>query len=126
MSTKGVLVIRTHAYSIYLKNDCLEFFLVKHWIKVTLADQVAAVAWVPPLAWEHLHAADVIQKKKKKRLFFDFLLLLLFFLGPHLRHMEVPRLGVKLELQLLAYATATWQRWIEPTSSRIIVWFLTC
>ena len=29
------------------------------------------------------------------------------FLGPHLQHMEVPRLGVKLELQLLTYATAT-------------------
>ena len=30
-----------------------------------------------------------------------------FFLGPHLLHMEVPRLGAKLELQLLAYTTAT-------------------
>ena len=32
------------------------------------------------------------------------------FLGPHLRHMEVPRLGVESELQLPAYttATATW------------------
>ena len=30
-----------------------------------------------------------------------------FFLGPHLWHIEVPRLGVQLELQLLAYATAT-------------------
>ena len=29
------------------------------------------------------------------------------FLGSYLRHMEVPRLGVKLELQLLAYTTAT-------------------
>ena len=29
------------------------------------------------------------------------------FLGPHLRHMEVPRLGVKSELQLSACATAT-------------------
>ena len=28
------------------------------------------------------------------------------FLGPHLWHMEVPRLGVELELQLPAYATA--------------------
>ena len=28
------------------------------------------------------------------------------FLGPPSRHMEVPRLGVKLELQLLAYTTA--------------------
>ena len=49
------------------------------------------------------------------------------FLGPHLQHVEVPRLGVELELQLLAYATATtmpdlshiydlccslWQQWI--------------
>ena len=30
-----------------------------------------------------------------------------FFLWPHPRHMEVPRLGVKSELQLLAYPTAT-------------------
>ena len=30
-----------------------------------------------------------------------------FFLGPHPWHMEVPRLGVKSELQLLAYAPAT-------------------
>ena len=29
------------------------------------------------------------------------------FLGLHLRHMEVPRLGVELELQVLATATAT-------------------
>ena len=32
---------------------------------------------------------------------------LLFFLGPHPQHMEVPRRGVKLELQLLACTTAT-------------------
>ena len=31
----------------------------------------------------------------------------LLFLGPHLRHMEIPRLGFELELQLLAYATDT-------------------
>ena len=29
------------------------------------------------------------------------------FLGPHPWHMEVPRLGVESELQLLAYTTAT-------------------
>ena len=28
------------------------------------------------------------------------------FLGPHLQHMEVPRLGVQLDLEPLAYATA--------------------
>ena len=30
-----------------------------------------------------------------------------FFLGLNLWHMEVPRLGVQFELQLLAYTTAT-------------------
>ena len=33
--------------------------------------------------------------------------LFFFFLGLHLRHMEVPRLGVQSELQLLAYITTT-------------------
>ena len=32
---------------------------------------------------------------------------LFIFLGLHLQHMEVPRLGVEWELQLLAYGTAT-------------------
>ena len=32
---------------------------------------------------------------------------LFIFLGLHPKHMKVPRLGVKPELQLLAYATAT-------------------
>ena len=32
------------------------------------------------------------------------------FLGPHLQHMEIPKLAVKSELQLPAYATATAQR----------------
>ena len=35
------------------------------------------------------------------------LLLFLVFLVLHPWHMEVPRLGVELELQLLAYTTAT-------------------
>ena len=38
--------------------------------------------------------------------FFGFVCLFFGFLGQRLRHMEVPRLGVKLELQFLAYATA--------------------
>ena len=33
--------------------------------------------------------------------------LFFFLLGPHLWHMEIPRLGVELELQLPAYTTAT-------------------
>ena len=36
-----------------------------------------------------------------------FFFLLFCFLGPHLQHMEAPRLGVQLELQLPVYTTAT-------------------
>ena len=38
---------------------------------------------------------------------FSLFYFLKFFVGLHPRHMEVPRLGVRLELRLLAYATAT-------------------
>ena len=37
----------------------------------------------------------------------DFLSFIFWFLGLHPRHVEVPRLGVKLELQLWARTTAT-------------------
>ena len=46
---------------------------------------------------------------------FSLFVCLFVFLGPHPRHMEVPRLGVKLELQLLAYTTAT----TMPDPSRV-------
>ena len=36
-----------------------------------------------------------------------FFFFFFFFLGLHLQHMEVPKQGVKLELQLPAYTTAT-------------------
>ena len=39
--------------------------------------------------------------------FFFFFFLTFVFLGPHPRHMAVPRLGVQLELLLLAYTTTT-------------------
>ena len=42
------------------------------------------------------------QEKNVFSIFFLF-----FFLGPHLRHMEVSRLGVESELQLWAYTAAT-------------------
>ena len=34
-------------------------------------------------------------------------ILFFFFLGPHLQHIDVPRLGVESELQLPTYTTAT-------------------
>ena len=60
---------------------------------------------VSPLLW---HESDLcpgdfylpwVQPKKKKKDYYYY-----FFLGLHLRYMEIPRLGVKLELQLLAYS----------------------
>ena len=51
-------------------------------------------------------------RMKIKRMSFLFFI---FFLGPHLQHMEVPRLGVEWELQLLAYTTVT----ATPDLSRI-------
>lgn len=41
------------------------------------------------------------------KLFWFFLFVFFCFLELHLRHMKVPRLGVKSELQLQAYPTAT-------------------
>ena len=38
---------------------------------------------------------------------FYFIHLCICFLGPHLRHMDIPRPGVESELQLPAYTTAT-------------------
>ena len=37
---------------------------------------------------------------------FKFFFLSFFFLGPHPWHMKVPRIGVELELQPAAFATA--------------------
>ena len=63
----------------------------------------------------------------------DFFFFFLLFLGPHLRHMEVPKLGVESELQLLAYATAhgntgslthSARSGIEPATSWFLVRFV--
>ena len=42
-----------------------------------------------------------------KKKFFFFFFWSFVFLELHLQHMEVPRLGIELKLQLLAYITAT-------------------
>ena len=79
-----------------------------------------------------------------------FVFVFFCFLGPHMQHVEVPRLGVKSELQLPASATATAtldpslvcsvhhssqqcgslthraKPGIEPITSRILMRFVTC
>ena len=44
---------------------------------------------------------------KLKDFYYLIFFILFLFLGPHPQHMEVPRLGVESELQLLAYSTVT-------------------
>ena len=83
---------------------------------------------IPPQVYYCLQqGSDIPGKKIFVYLFTDFLLvtgsicflficLLVFvFLGLHSPHMEVPRLGVKSELQLPAYATPT----ATPDLSRV-------
>ena len=54
-----------------------------------------------------------IPRKKRIRIIDEHSVIFTLFLwsfvllGPHLKHMEVPRLGVELELQLPAYTTAS-------------------
>ena len=57
----------------------------------------------------HIEHSFKVLKLTFKFYLFVYLCMYLFiyFLGPHLWHMDVPRLGVELELQLLAYPTAT-------------------
>ena len=44
-----------------------------------------------------------------------FLFSFLFFLGLYLQHVEVPRLGVKLELQLHSHSNARSEPCLQPT-----------
>ena len=60
-----------------------------------------------------LQSQVIVKCSPQKSSFFNFFLLnsiiylfIAFFIGPHIWYMEVPRLGVKLELQLPAYTTA--------------------
>ena len=59
---------------------------------------------------------------------FLFRLFLFLFLGPHAQHMEVPRIGVKSELQLPAYTTAHHARslthWARPGIKHASSWIL--
>ena len=70
---------------------------------------------------------NTIAKTTRYHYHYYYYYLSFVFLGLHPQHMEVPRLGVQSELQLLAYAKATampdlscfcklhhssWQRWI--------------
>ena len=54
----------------------------------------------------HMYSMVWYLIKLRQSIFFAFIFYL-FFLGPHSWHMEVPRLGIKPELQLPVYTTTT-------------------
>ena len=69
--------------------------------------RLAATAPIRPLAWEPPYATGAAQemaKRKKNPYTFIYLTIFVYssFFKSDLQHMEVPRLGVKLQLQLPA------------------------
>ena len=71
--------------------------------------QALLVKWVPQSwfstevgAWEPKES-----QKKQTSCAYHYFFFFFCFLGQHPRHVEVPRLGVESELQLLAYTAAT-------------------
>ena len=76
-------------------------FLVGH---LQMQPHVETQASYRPFLWRKLL---ILIKSYIYIYIFFFFPFFLVFLGPHPQHMEVPRLGVKSELQLLAYASAT-------------------
>ena len=87
-----------HKHTACLTNECMS----DYWLRVL--DKSCNVAM-----FKYVLVRD--RKEDLERFF--------LFLGPHPWHMEVPRLGVELELQLLAYNTATatpdLNRFLQPT-----------
>ena len=77
-------------YQMKMERDSLTFFSINDQIKTYLSMQ-------------ELLSSMGLWNKKAGNQPKDFF----FFLGLHLGYMEVPKLGVKLELQVPAYATAT-------------------
>ena len=63
-----------------------------------------------------MYKATVNKTKGRKREQQIIVGIFFFFYWPHPWHMEVPRLGVELELQLPTYATATAMQDLSHTS----------
>ena len=68
--------------------------------------------------WVLLYTEKTANLMKRRFLCFGFFffVFLSFFLGPYPWYMEVPRLGVQLELQLPAYTTAHGSAILNPLS----------
>ena len=90
--------------SLLIRMDCGSY---SHSWSLALIDTPASIS-PPGSVYSGYSPSSQKSLLKLKRWHLALVSLFLFwFLGPHLQHLEVPRLGVELELQLPAYTTAT-------------------
>ena len=68
---------------------------------------------------------EAMMNKKSSFVLPDLIFFFFCFLGPHIQHMKVPRLGVKLDLQLLTYTTAVATQDLSPTCDLYHTGYLT-
>ena len=99
MSILTILILPTQEHIIYFY-----FFVSISFINVLLFSEYRSFTSLLSLLLDILFFFDAILNKI---FFLTDSFFLSFFLWSHLRHTEVPGLGVKLELQLQATATAT-------------------
>ena len=89
-----------------------------HWLGFSLVVSLWSYPKRSPRDCSSLYCINHVGWGKKKddkwQVSYQHIYHICFFLGPHLQLMEVPRLEVKSELQLLAYPTAT----TKPDPSR--------
>ena len=135
-------IIHQQAAGFCISNCAHAYFSFLEWNFLKIAKPCNIASYYIYLGFKSCFCLLFIPFIKGQNILFYFCL----FLGLHPWHMEIPRLGVKLELQLLACPTATWvlssicdlhhssqqhripNHWarlgIEPTSSCILVGFV--
>ena len=94
-----------------MKSQTLSFHYGKPREKVQIKNEMSKVKIIKIRAEvnERKNSQKIRKEiiKSKACFFFFFFFVFLPFLGPLPRHIEVPRLGIELELQLLACVRAT-------------------
>ena len=87
-------------------------FVFSLWSKYLESKELGFEFWLSPNCFSLLTLGKSftnplsLRKWKEYLVLLFFFFFLFFFLGPHLRQIEVPEPGVKLELQLSAYTRA--------------------
>ena len=97
-------IYSTHTYR-RQRTDCVTLNPPSNTDSLVLCYSTHKSQWFPSEEWGSLKS-DVLDFVPSAA-YILFFVCYFVFLGLHLRHMEVPRLGVESELQLPAYSTTT-------------------